>query len=219
MKITLLCNAGLAIEAGGEILLVDLPNDSVEPFYMLPEQIWQEICSGTGKYQHICGFYFTHDHADHLDRGRLQQYRGRAPVFVPEDDTRHGRMEWGRFAIEYQNVPHAPIPQPPAHVVTLICTEGKSIYLAADAALNWKEHDDFLRGRRADIGIWNSMYLSRPETRALMERSAAKNYIYHMPLKPDEYGIWKKCERNFERYPDELKSVTVLDRYPSEIEI
>ena len=64
------------------------------------------------------------------------------------------------------------------------------------------------------------MYLSRAETRLLLRCISAKNYIYHMPENdPDGFGIWKKCKNNLNRYPDELRTVRVLKRYPSVIEI
>lgn len=219
MKITFLCNAGLAIETDENVLLVDLPNDPVEPFYVLPEGIWRDICAGKAFCNKVCGFYFTHDHGDHLSKARLLEYPRQVPVFIPGENDKNGCIHIGSFQIEYQSVPHAPIEDPPAHVVSLIYAGGNRIYLAADATLDASAHDAFLRGRTADIGIWNPMYLSRPETRVLMKRAAVRNFIYHMPLKPDEYGLWKKCERNLERYAEELDGVTVIDRYPTELNI
>ena len=83
-------------------------------------------------------------------------------------------------------------------------------YLAEDAV-----HEAFLNGRKACMGIWNSMYLSRPETRCLMHRAAHKNYVYHMPeCQDDMSGIWRKCRNNLQRYPDELRDIVIMDRYP-----
>lgn len=215
MKITLLCNAGLSFESNGKVLLVDLPNGAEEPFYRLPEQVWHEICEGSAPYDNICGFWFTHDHPDHLDRLRLEQFSKEVPVFIAGDKEEHGKVTIGDFTVKYKVIPHAPLPNPPRHVASLIEADDVSVYLPADAALDCEAHDGFLNGFVADIGIWNSMYLSKAETRALMKRSAKRNYIYHMPLKPDRYGMWRKCEKNFERYAEELSGVTVLENYPS----
>ena len=85
---------------------------------------------------------------------------------------------------------HAPIPNAPAHVVTWIETGEGSVYLAADAELDPERHREVLKNRTADAAVWNSMYLSRPETRSLMKDAGKQNYIYHMPAeRPDCAGL------------------------------
>ena len=92
--------------------------------------------------------------------------------------------------------------------------------MTADANLEPQMHRNFLNGRRADAAFWNSMYLSKPETRQILQQSAAQNYIYHMPkTRPDANGLWRKCENNFKRYGNELGHVTVIDHYPMDIEL
>lgn len=220
MRITLLCNAGLALETERSMLLVDLPNLSMEPFYALPENEWRRICGKEAPYDKVCGFYFTHDHPDHLDAKRLSEYPDSAVKrFIPDNATSAGAIEIGDFLIEYCRFEHAPIPQAPPHVVSLISSGGKSVYVAADAALECEKHREFLGGRKVDAAIWNSMYLSRADTRMLMADTAQQNYIYHMPLKPDSGGIWKKCEKNLQRHGDELQTVTVMKEYPQQWDV
>ena len=125
----------------------------------------------------------------------------------------------GPFYISYRRVDHAPLPEVPPHVVSWIETGEGSVYLAADAALDLTQHRSFLGDKKADIGIWNSMYLSKPETRALLHDAAHKNYIYHMPAnRPDSWGLWKKLELNYQRYASELENVIIWDTFPSTIE-
>ena len=222
MKLTLLCNAGLSVESADAMLLVDVPNREIASFYRLPDELWKKILNKEAPYDRVCGFWFTHDHPDHLDRSRMQDYLIRWPnttVFLPGEMTRGGRTRMGPFSIEYHRMDHAPIPGAPPHVVTLIGDGEKTVYIAADAVLDAEQHRAYLGGRRADLAFWNSMYLSHPETRALLREAAERSYIYHMPAqRPDRAGLWKKLENNFRRYGSELTSVTVLDRYPQEIE-
>lgn len=223
MKLTLLCNAGLSLETKQGILLVDLPNEAFPPFAVLPEDMWHQILNREPPYHKVCGFWFTHAHPDHCDQEKLRAYQRRwpeIPIFLPEWKYVRGRVEVGPFRIEYQRMEHAPIPNPPPHVVSWIEVEGKSIYLAADAELNAERHGAFLNGRKADAAFWNSMYLSRPETRALLRDASRQNYIYHMPMeRPDPDGLWRKLERNMERHGAELPHVTILDRIPVTMEL
>ena len=223
MKLTLLCNAGLALEAENAMLLVDLPNQAFPPFYALPDDLWERILDREPPYDRVCGFWFTHDHPDHCDLDKVRAYQQRwpeIPVFLPEEKMVRGTVNIGPFRMEYRRMPHAPIPDPPPHVVTWVTAGERSVYLAADAVLDADAHRAFLKGRKADGAVWNSMYLSRPETRALLRETADRNFICHMPAqRPDSEGLWRKLEMNFKRFGPELETVTVWDAYPSETEI
>lgn len=223
MKLTLLCNAGLALETENAMLLVDVPNQEFAPFFTLPDVTWQTILKRQPPYDKVCGLWFTHNHPDHCDVEKVQEYCrcwSEIPMFLPNEATNAGLVKMGPFTLEYQRVDHAPIPQTPPHVVTWITVGERSLYLAADAALDVNVHRAFLRGRRADVAIWNSMYLSRPDTRALLREVSSRNYICHMPAqRPDNAGLWRKLELNFQRFGSELAGVTVWDTYPSEINI
>ena len=62
MRITLLCNCGLAVECSGAVLLVDVPNGSAPPFYRLPADAWQRIVERQPPYDRLAGIYITHQH-------------------------------------------------------------------------------------------------------------------------------------------------------------
>lgn len=224
MELTLLSNAGLALSHKGSVLLIDVPNGVCAPFHTLDDGLWQKILAHEPPYYHICGLYFTHDHPDHFDREKVDAYCARwpqTPVFLPEKDTQQGTVVMGPFIISYGRVTHAPLDGGvPPHVVTWITAGEKSVYIAADAVTDVQAHMNFLKGRRANAAFWNSMYLSQPQTRQLLQDAAAHSYIYHMPAEnPDGYGLWRKCRLNFQRYGQELTTVTVLDRYPCSIAI
>lgn len=220
MKITLLCNAGLAIETEKDMILVDAPNGSAFPFYAMPTELWNEICQRKESYNKLRGFFFTHNHPDHYDRERLLSYPDQTlTCFVPGNNTTNGVLQIGEFLIEFHKIAHAPIPNAPPHVVAFITAEGKRIYIAADAETDAEQHMAFFNGRKADVAFWNAMYLSKPQTRALMAQTSERNYIYHMPLAEVDQSIWRKCEKNYLRYPDELQSVKVFEKYTSTIEI
>lgn len=224
MRIMLLCNAGLAIESENEILLVDALNVTEQPFVGISDESWEHILNRKSPFDRVCGLYFTHLHPDHCDVRKVKQYQSKwpdIPCWIPDETTQHGALHFGSFVVEYGRVSHAPMDEPlPDHVVTWITAGEKRIYIAADAALNTEPHREFMGGRTADAAFWNSMYLSRQETRSLLADTTARNYIYHMPEEnPDGYGIWKKCNNNLKRFRDELKTVRVLKRYPTVIEI
>ena len=223
MNITLLCNAGLALQAEGSILLVDLPNQEYPPFYTLPEETWRQILERQPPYDRVCGFYFTHEHPDHCSRARVEAYLRRwprTPCFFPDEHEPEGEVTMGPFRMQYRRMEHVPIPSPPVLVATMIGAGEKWVYLPSDAALDCEAHRAFLAGRRATAGIWTSMYLSLEDTRRLMKEAAVRNFIYHMPAeRPDAAGLWRKVDRNLERYGGELEHVTVWEHYPATVEI
>lgn len=213
MELAFICNAGLALTHEGETLLIDAPNMDHPPFFHLTDAAWDAI---RDRYN-ICGFFFTHDHPDHLDLTRLLEHveeHSTVTYHIPHAAV-SGQLTIGPFEIEYHPIPHAPIPDAPVHTVALIKVDGKTIYVTADAALGPALHKDVLRGRKADVAIWNSMYLSHADTRSLMMEVSERNIIYHMPTRPDAYGMWKKCDKNFERYGQELAGVRVIENYPA----
>lgn len=222
MTLTVLCNAGLALTCEGKTLLVDVPNCDLPPYYSLPEETWSQILALQEPYQGLCGLYFTHNHPDHCDMEKVQALKQRhpeIPVSVPEDYEEKGTLHWGPFHIEYQSAPHTPLPfKEPPHRITWIHAGETQVYVAGDAVLDPDVHRAFLQNRVADIGIWNSMFLSRPETRILLKEAARETHIYHLPLPgtPDR-GIWRKCSNNFQRHPEELSGIQVIDHYPAVI--
>lgn len=221
MKLTLLCNAGLALEEKGQMLLVDLPNEQFPPFYRLPDETWSKIVNREPPYNEVVGFYFTHVHPDHCDLKRLEVYRNKwpqVPVFLPEEHPSEGQIQMGVFRMTFQRMDHAPIPNAPVHVVTVVRGGERCLYLAADAKLDAASHRRFLGCDKMDCAVWNSMFLSRPETRQLMADVASRNLIVHMPQeRPDRYGLWKKLEHNLLRYAEDLRTVEVLAQCPSEV--
>lgn len=222
LQITLLCNAGLAMEYEGAVLIVDAPNCEYGVFYKLPEKEWQNILQRQPPFDGVCGLYFTHNHPDHCDLRAVRQYQNQwpqTPVFLPDGNPDSGTVHFGPFEIEFQRFAHAPLPQGvPPHVVTWIQAGAHTVYLSADAELDCAAHRAFLKGRKADAAFWNAMYLSRPETRSLLSDAAHRSYIYHMPAShADSAGMWRKCDRNFERYGAALRQVEVLGAYPSKI--
>ena len=223
MQLHLLCNAGFLLKAEEASLLVDAPNRTHPPFYTLPSQVWQEILDRRPPYDHVCGLWFSHNHPDHCDLDKARDYLTKWPdafCFVPEEKHIRGKGKAGPFEIEYQRVNHAPIPMAPPHVVTWIKAGEKSVYFPSDAELNCEVHRNFLKNRKADVAIWNSMYLSKEDTRQLMTETAGRNFICHMPQqRPDEGGLWRKLEKNLERFGEELQNVTIVDHYPFKIEI
>ena len=202
MHISLLCNAGLALTQKEQTLLVDVPNKSVKPFFGLSESVKEAILNRMQPYDKVCGLCYTHTHPDHCDMSFLTKYHNRwsdIPIYYPTKQTEQGSVTIGVFNLEYCPIPHAPMDEAvPPHTALFIKAGENTVYVAGDAVLDPSQHRDFLNNRKANAAFWNSMYLSRPETRQLLQQSAEKNYIYHMPAEQtDSFGIWKKCQKNF----------------------
>ena len=224
MKITLLCNCGLAIESGGRTLLVDALTEELPPFYRAPEPVRQAIVEGTGDFQNTCGLLFTHLHPDHFDRAAAQAFAKNHPdalLYIPsrrENPPEH--LSAGPFTIELHRVRHTSVAGHGKSTVDamLVTAEGKTVYIASDTAPEAAIHEAVLAGRRVDAAFWNGeMLLYKPERESL-SRFAAKNYIYHIPPAETD-GLRRKLERLTARFPAECESVTLLGEYPSVVKV
>ena len=222
MKITLICNCGLVFSSGETCLLIDALTQELAPFYRAPESVRQEIVTGTGAYEKTCGLLFTHLHPDHYDKEAAQafaQYHLRAALYVPNRrEIPPERLTVGSFTVELHRVRHTQVAGYGKSTVDamIISAEGKSVYVASDAAPEVSLHESVLHGRRMDAAFWNGeMLLYKPEREALC-RFAAQNFIYHIPGDPQD-GFRRKLDRLRGRYPAELETVRLLGDYPSEI--
>ena len=222
MKITLLCNCGLAIESSGKTLLIDALTGELPPFYRAPEQVRQDILAGRGAYKSVCGLLFTHLHPDHFDRDAAEEFAKNHPdalLYIPNRrESAPETLQAGPFAVELHRVRHTPVPGYGRSTVDVmrVCAEGKSVYIASDCAPEAAIHESVLAGRQTDAAFWNGeMLLYKPERESL-SRFAANNYIYHIPLAETD-GLRRKLERILARYPDECAGVTLLGTYPAEL--
>ena len=214
MKITLVCNCGLLIDAGGAALLIDAPNGKLPPFGQFPPEEAQKLLAAHPPYDRLVGVCFTHCHADHYDAAaveRLRAARPDVPVLLPK--TERGAFAVGAFTVEYAQFPHVPVPPELMlpHWVLLVHGGGKTVYITADAVPDAALHRAVLAGRTADAAFWNSQMLAHPETRALLNTCARRNFIYHIPTDtPDPSGIRRKSERDWSRYSAELPTTQLL---------
>lgn len=222
MKITLVCSCGLLLECGEQKLLVDAPNGLLSPFYEFPDTELQKLIAAQPPYDGALALAFTHTHLDHFCRnklGRVLDARPHTSVLLPDAAAPDAdKVRLGGFTVEFHRFAHMPVPQNlmTEHFVLLVKGGGKTVYITADSEPDAEQHRRILDGRRCDAAFWNGIYLSYATTRELLCEAAEKNYVYHVPIDPaDASGIRRKCERNMQRFADELAGVTVLDKYPT----
>ena len=222
MKITLLCNCGLAIESGGRMLVIDALTEELPPFYRAPEPVRQDIINGRGDYNAVCGLLFTHLHPDHFDREAAQVFAVRhedAIVYIPNRRTQvPEHLDAGPFSVELHRVRHTPVPGYGRSTVDtmIVSCEGKRVYIASDAAPETALHETVLAGRKMDAAFWNGEILLYKSERESLSRFAVRNFIYHIPAEEKD-GLRRKLERLRARYPEECASVALLSAYPSEV--
>lgn len=221
MKITLLCNCGLALESGGRTLLVDALTKPLAPFYHTPPAVRADILNGAGAFKNICGMVFTHLHPDHFDREAAEEFSARhpnIPLYIPRRAIATETLQAGDFSITCRRARHTKVEgYGKSTVETLrIEAEGKRIYIASDCAPESSIHEAILEGKVMDAAFWNPEALCLPEMWPLLTRCARQNFIYHIP--PDgQNGLCRKLARVMARGEDALSNVQLLSQYPSEI--
>ena len=223
LQARLLCSAGLYFYCGDSAILVDALNQPFRSFKGIPDETAEQLIRGTAPFSQIDGLFYTHLHPDHYDQFRNHAFLQRHPnvqAFFPMRETpEHGVVRAGGFTVEYQFLEHTPCDYAWAkHYVLLLSAGGSTVYITADAVTDTTAHLKFLAGRQIDYGFFNAMYLSFPETRRLLREAVGKAYIYHMPEDRND-GICRKTARNFARFSEELKGITVLDRYPADLDL
>lgn len=220
LQAVLLSSTGLAFTYEGATLLVDVLNGKYGSFYQIPAQTADAVVAGEPPYDRVVGLLYSHLHPDHYDQQQNTAFLRHHPdvkTFFPTPDTPdQGILHLGPFAVRYGYLEHTPCDYAWAkHYVFWITAGDLSVYLATDARLVPEEHLAFLEGLQADYAFFNAMYLSHPETRRLMQQVARKTYIYHMPEPAEDHsGICRKAALNFQRFPEELQKVTLLEQYP-----
>ncbi len=225
MTATLLCSAGLCFRCGASAVLVDALNQPFRGFKGIPDETAERIIAGKAPFEHIDGLFYTHLHPDHYDKARNDAFLARHPgvkAFIPTPETPdHGIIKAGEFTLEYQALEHIPCDyERVKHYVLLLTAEKRTVYLAGDASLDPAAHRAFLAGRRTDYAFFNAVYLSYPETRALLRETREHTFIYHMPeAETDKSGILRKVARNYERYPNELNDIVTIAKYPTELKL
>lgn len=221
LQAVLLSSTGIAFTYGDSTLLVDVLNGKYGSFYQIPAATAESVVAGLPPYDHVDGLIYSHLHPDHYDQQRNTEFLRHHPsvrTFFPTPETPdRGILQAGAFQVRYGYLEHTPCDYTWAkHYVFWITVGDTHVYLTTDARLSVEEHLAFLEGRQADFAFFNSMYLSHPETRRLMTQAARRTFIYHMPEpETDRSGICRKAALNFRRYPEELRSVTLLEQYPS----
>ena len=223
LQARLLCSAGLYFRCGDSAILVDALNQPFRSFKAVPDDTAERLIRGQAPYERIDGLFYTHLHPDHYDQDRNRAFLERCPgvrTFFPVRETpEHGLIRAGKFTVEYQYFEHTPCDYAWAkHYVLLLSAGGSTVYIAADAELNPAAHWEFLSGRSVDYGFFNAIYLSYCETRRLLREAVGRAFIYHMPESKND-GIYRKAVRNFARFPEELKGITLLDRYPMDLDL
>ena len=220
MKITLICNCGLALESGGQTLLIDALTQELAPFYRAPEKTRQEVIAGEGEYASVCGLLFTHLHPDHFDRDAAEAFSARhetAAIYIPSRrEPAPQTLSIGNFTVELHRVRHTQVAGHGKSTVDamIVSCEGKRVYVASDTAPEAAIHEGVLAGRKMDAAFWNGeMLLYKPE-RALLHDCADESFIYHIPDDPQD-SFCRKLERIVSRYPEELENVRLLTQYPS----
>lgn len=219
----LLSNTGLLLRCGASAVLVDVLNQPFRTFKGIPDETAGRIVRGEPPFERVDGLFYTHLHPDHYDKARNTAFLERHPgavTFLPAPETPdRGTVRAGVFTLEYHYLEHIPCDYPwVKHYVFLLSAGGVTLYMSSDASLDPNVHRAILAGRRPDYGFFNAMYLSYPETRVLLREAVGKSFIYHLPEMEGD-GIRRKAARNFERYPEQLRGVGLLDRYPFELEL
>ena len=225
MRITLLCSCGLLIEEGHHKLAVDLPCADLPPFAPLTPQDKAHFLNALPPFDALSGIVFTHRHPDHYDHRLLRQYRElhpQTPVFVPgQQSPELLTLDWG-FSVTAHRTLHVPVDGfgKSYQYAYLVRMGEKSVYITGDALAESAPHLDFLGTCIPDASFYNGQFFNSEPCRCLLREHSGKSFIYHIPPDAEDVsGMRRKCRKTAERYASELGNVTLLEQYPSVIEL
>lgn len=225
MKLTLICSCGLLLEQDGRKLLVDGLTDELPPYESTKPEDRQRILEALAPFDGLCALAVTHHHPDHWSSVWTAELLRRQPDVQILDPSQDGVLhaQTDIFSVSFFSLPH--VPTPPQYAVretfaALISAGGKTVYAASDAVADAELHRAVLGGRHVDAAFWNGQMLSFASTRTFLAEAAVQNFIYHIPIdEKDVSGIRRKCERCFSRSRAELPNVTLLETYPTSLEL
>ena len=224
MKLIFLGNCAVYARQGDCGVLIDAPNGLHTTFDGMPEELFEQIAASEPPYDVLSAACFTHKHSDHYDKKRLKTLlaqRGDFPVFAPNGATpENGEFPFPGGRLQYFSIRHSGEDfEEVYHRVLLLTIGDQTIYVTGDADWSDPLHAEIINTYKPCAAIWNPNFVSRDEGRALLSL-CARNFIYHMPVESTVHiGIARKAYRMFERYPEQLRNVRLIDAYPTEIEI
>ncbi|MBQ7256040.1 MAG: hypothetical protein IJS31_07360 [Oscillospiraceae bacterium] len=224
MKLIFLGNCAVYARQGDCGVLIDAPNGLHTTFDGMSESLFAQIAASEPPYDVLNAACFTHKHSDHYDKKRLKTLlaqRGDFPVFAPNGATpENGEFPFLGGRLQYFSIRHSGEDFGEVYHRVLLLTIGdQTIYVTGDADWSNPLHTEIISTYKPYAAIWNPNFVSRDEGRALLSL-CARNFIYHMPVESTVHiGIARKAYRMFERYPEQLRNVRLIDTYPTEVEI
>lgn len=222
MKLRFLGNCGVYAYTPECGVLIDAPNGLHTVFDAVPELTMAQIAASEPPYDVLRAVCFTHKHSDHYDKKRLKSLLEQRPdlaTFVPNGQTpQQGSEPFPGGCIRYFTAAHSGAEFAGVfHRVLLITIGSETLYVTGDADRTNPIHAEILQNEHP-IAVFNPNFVSHEAGRALLPL-CKKVFIYHMPeLSEDTLGIARKCRTSFVRYADELKNVTLIEHYPTEVE-
>lgn len=194
-------NCGLVLASHGAVLLVDALHGAPEGFSEVPTAFLSRLRTGAWK---PTGLLFTHEHPDHYDPDLAREFGQGIPLITP---TRRKNCpildsgnQWFRYSIggiEVLQIPNrhdGEVFRSVPHASLLITLEGRSVFIAGDAALEDAEELDWLWWRtKPQYGFFNIYQLLKPSVWAMISKNGMERvFLYHLPR--EEYDAYHYCE-------------------------
>jgi L-ascorbate metabolism protein UlaG (beta-lactamase superfamily) len=128
LKVTLIANAGILVEAGGVTVLVDgIHNEGGHPFSKVSPEDIQLMCKGTDIFANLDYLLFTHEHPDHFTPQIVQQYIQCRPVkgfFLPGEHNGSPELKLLLEELRKRAIPHWSLGLRPAETQQVVLDDG-----------------------------------------------------------------------------------------------
>ena len=224
-RITLICNAGIALELGRTTLWIDaLHNDKAPRFSTVSPELADRLIDG-GAVPPPDLLLYTHCHRDHYSQGltaRALEKWPTAHAVLPREDfpnrqtvlTGEGcsltfrglQLRFGRLTHQGEDFAHIP------NYGVIINDHGFRILLAGDCTVDSDELEAFVGQEHIDLAILSFPWVTRPQGRETIDQLICPDrlVVFHLPFAEDDWAGLRTHAAGWASYVRNIPDVRLL---------
>lgn len=201
MKFTYLQNSGLYVQSASANLLIDALYSNDNWFSVMQLPMERAIIEGMAPFQKIDALIYTHQHSDHYDQTKADEFLKRTPntqlLIGLDGQEEYQKISFDDLQMEIITTKHLPVPGFPEvpHTSILLELDEKRIFIGADMEFQASKGRawDLLREESFAAVFFNPLAMATKGNRELLATiDTGAIYIYHLPEEQDDRFGYRK---------------------------